>query len=120
MAVLRWSDLPLEEPYPGIHRRRFDGHGFSAVLYHFAPGAAFPLHRHPEEQLVVLLEGRVCLHQGDDRLLLAPGDAAWTPPGVPHAIEALEGPATLLNLVVPRRTRPLALHGEAPPATPGA
>ena len=104
MAVIQWSTLPSEQPYPGVTRVRFDGHGFSAYLYRFAPQAVFPLHRHPEEQILYVVEGWIEMANGDERLEIHAGEGAWTAPGVPHSVRAGSAGAAFLSMVVPRRS----------------
>ena len=51
--------LPIEEPFPGLRRRTFDGSGATVNEYCFEPGASFPLHRHPQEQITLVVDGTV-------------------------------------------------------------
>jgi len=108
-----WAALPEDSPYPGVRRRRFDGGQFTAVRYEFAPGARFPLHHHPEEQLVIVETGDLILQNGDETARLRAGDAAWTPSGVPHGITAGPAGAAFVNIVVPRREREIRVVDEA-------
>lgn len=98
-----FDSLPAEEPYPGLRRRTFDSAGATVNEYTFAPGARFPQHRHPQEQITVVLEGKVTMTvDGRSSELLA---GAWSVvgPGVEHGITAKSGPARILAIVVPRR-----------------
>ncbi|REJ36520.1 MAG: hypothetical protein DIU82_04165 [Bacillota bacterium] len=108
-----WAALAEDSPYPGVRRRRFDGGQFTAVRYEFAPGARFPLHHHPEEQLVIVETGDLILQNGDETARLRAGDAAWTPSGVPHGITAGPAGAAFVNIVVPRRQHDIRVVGEA-------
>ena len=108
-----WAALAEDSPYPGVRRRRFDGGQFTAVRYEFAPGARFPLHHHPEEQLVIVETGDLILQNGDETARLRAGDAAWTPSGVPHGITAGPAGAAFVNIVVPRREREIRVVDEA-------
>lgn len=56
----------------------------------FAPGAAFPAHRHHGKELTFVLEGRVALAEGR---VLGPGESALLGPEDVHAVAAVgEGP----------------------------
>ena len=71
--------------------------------YSFEPGASFPLHRHPEEQITLILEGSVELTvQGDTSILEAGG---WSVVGgdVEHGITAGPEGARIVAIIVPRR-----------------
>ena len=104
MTVIRWSDLVLEEAFPGIQRARMDGQRFSAVYYRFAQGATFPLHAHREEQIIYLVKGTVRMVNGTDTIRLRAGESVHTLPNVAHSITA-EDEVVLINVVVPRRTK---------------
>jgi quercetin dioxygenase-like cupin family protein len=96
--------LDVDTPYPGIERRRLDSDGASVLWYAFEPGAAFPLHRHPQEQITLVEEGTVTLRGGDDEPLeLAAGDWTITAGGIEHAIAAGTAPARIMIVLTPRR-----------------
>ena len=48
------------------------------------PYRTLPIHRHPHEQLGVVLEGAVEVTVGNEARRLGPGDAYSVPPDVPH------------------------------------
>jgi quercetin dioxygenase-like cupin family protein len=100
-----WDDLPEAEPHPGVHARRFDTEHATVVRYELAPGAEYPLHRHPEEQLVQVLVGNLDFQLGDSTLRLAEGDLVHVAGDVRHGARC-RGPDTtvFLNVVIPRRT----------------
>ena len=98
-----FSDLPVEEPYPGLRRRTFDGEGATVNEYVFEPGARFPIHRHSQEQITLIEEGEVELTVGGETALLRAGDWSVVGPDVEHGIRAGDGGARILAIVVPRR-----------------
>lgn len=98
-----WSAQAAHEPHPGVVARRWDGTAMTVVRYEFGPGAAFPSHSHPEEQLVVVLQGTVEFQLGARTILLGRGDEAFVPGGVPHGARAGPTGAILLNVIAPRR-----------------
>ena len=109
-----------EAPYPGIQRRTHDTDEATIVEYAFAPGATFPLHRHPPEQIVVVREGSVELTAG--RLLRTVDAGQWAviPGGEDHGITAGDRGASFLAILVPRRTpeTEITLTERDPGATP--
>lgn len=62
-----------------------------------------PLHVHDDEdEVVVVLEGRLAYRVGDDEGVLQAGGALWFPRAVPHAIaQAGTGPVRFLTVVSP-------------------
>jgi quercetin dioxygenase-like cupin family protein len=56
----------------------------------FKGGEGAEPHRHPHEQIVVVLQGRVRARVGDEEQELGPGSGFHAPSGVPHGITALE------------------------------
>lgn len=104
MHCVNWSDISPRAPQPGVTTRRFDSDGMTIVRYEFAPGAAFPLHSHPEEQVVIVLRGHVRFTVDERPVQLGPGDVCHVGPHVPHGAEAGAEGCEFLNLLSPRRT----------------
>ena len=98
--------IALDEPYPGVRRAAFDTSRATVTRYEFEPGAVFPMHRHPQEQITVLEAGEAEFTVGDDVRVLRPGAWSVVPPGVEHGLAAGRSGARLLAIVVPRRERP--------------
>lgn len=104
----RFEELPESEPYEGLLRRTFDSEHATVSEYRFEPGARFPLHTHPEEQLTFVTEGEIELTAGDEVTRLVKGNWAVLAGGVPHSIRAPDGSAGILAVVIPRRASPTA------------
>ena len=99
-----FETLPAEEPYPGLRRRTFDSAGATVNEYTFAAGASFPIHRHPQEQITIVLEGQVVLTVAGETSPLAEGAWSVVGPDVEHGITAGPGGARILAVIVPRRS----------------
>ena len=68
------------------------------VLVEFAPGAAFPRHSHPGEELVYVTEGLLEYQlEGRPPVTLKAGDVLFIPHGTPHAVKNV-GPGRALEL----------------------
>jgi quercetin dioxygenase-like cupin family protein len=93
----------VDVPYPGIRRRTFDTAQATIAEYAFAPGATFPLHRHPHEQITVVREGSLELTVGGRVTELAPGQWSAIPGHEEHGITAGDDGASFLAILVPRR-----------------
>ncbi|MDR7540487.1 MAG: cupin domain-containing protein, partial [Armatimonadota bacterium] len=99
-VVFRWQEVPEDTARPGVALRRHRGRAMTAVLVRLAPGITVTPQRHPEEQLVHMLSGRLRLQVGDEARVLAPGDAALIPANIPHTGEAIGAePAVYLEVL---------------------
>lgn len=94
---------------PGITTHVFPGDQAMLSVVRLEPDAAGTLHRHPEEQWGVLLEGSAVRVQGEKEYEVSAGDFWRTPGDVPHTIRAGPEGATILDVFSPPRaayTRP--------------
>jgi quercetin dioxygenase-like cupin family protein len=99
------SNLSADTPYPGIRRRTVDCNQATVVQYTFEPGATFPLHRHPQEQITVVRDGALEITAGGQTHRLSQGDWSLVVGGEEHGITAGEKGASFLAILVPRRDR---------------
>jgi quercetin dioxygenase-like cupin family protein len=104
-SVHAWRDIPTELAFDGITRQTVHGDRQTVVRYVYAPGSVFPVHAHAEEQVTVVLTGRIVFEVGGNRVELGPGELAVIPPYVPHGAK-VEGTETVetINMLSPRRT----------------
>lgn len=100
-----FDGLPVAEPFPGIRRESFTTERATVTRYTFEPGAAFPLHRHPQEQITLVLEGEIEMTVRDERRALRAGDWSVVGPDVEHGIAAGSGGARVAAFVSPARAR---------------
>jgi quercetin dioxygenase-like cupin family protein len=100
----RFAELATDEPYPGLERRTFDAIGATVNEYRFQPGARFPVHTHPQEQITLVEEGEVEMTIGDEVEVIAAGGWSVVGPEVPHGIRARDAGARILAIIVPRRS----------------
>ncbi len=102
--ALAWNDLVADEPVPGVRRQIVNGVRQTVVRYVYAPGAVFPVHAHPEEQVTVVLRGRIGFDVAGEHVELGPGEIAVIPGGAPHGA-AVVGPEEVetINALSPRR-----------------
>ncbi len=99
----RFDGLPVEEVYPGIQRRSFTSAQATVASYRFAPGAAFPLHRHPQEQITLVEAGEVEMTIGNQVEPLCAGDWSVIEPDLEHGLRAGPEGAGIVAIVTPRR-----------------
>jgi quercetin dioxygenase-like cupin family protein len=101
-----FDELPADAVYDGITRRNFSSEQATVTNYTFAPGATFPMHRHPQEQITLIQSGEIEMTIGDRVEHLEAGDWSVVQPDVEHGITAGAGGATLVAVVIPRRESP--------------
>ncbi len=108
-----WESLGSEIVYPGITREIVHGDRQTMVRYRYEPGSVFPVHQHPEEQITVVVQGRIRFEIDGATVELGPGEVAVIPPGVPHgAVVAGNELVETFNAMSPRRsTQPGGANG---------
>ena len=94
-----------ERPFEGVWRESYRSSKVSLAAYRFEPGAAFPRHSHPEEQITIFLEGDVEVKIGEETKGFGPGEVCVIAPEVEHEMRAGEEGARFVAMVVPPRER---------------
>jgi quercetin dioxygenase-like cupin family protein len=99
----RFDAMDVDAPFPGVTRRTFTTERATVTAYTFVPGAKFPRHRHPQEQITVVQRGAVRFSVGDTVQALLAGAWSVVPPDVEHELEATDEGAEVLAVIVPPR-----------------
>ncbi|MCZ6835137.1 MAG: cupin domain-containing protein [Planctomycetota bacterium] len=93
-TVFRWEDLEQDSPMDLITRRRIIGDRFMVSEVHLAKGFSVPSHRHENEQIAMVMHGRIRFTIGEGDAVreetLVGGQVLHLPSDVPHGAEALE------------------------------
>jgi quercetin dioxygenase-like cupin family protein len=97
------ADFEAAEIAPGIRTRVLSRGSLMFSLIELDEGAFSSLHRHPEEQMGLVLEGTFERHQDGEVRLLGPGDGFYVPPGAVHGGRAIGGPCRILDVFTPPR-----------------
>jgi quercetin dioxygenase-like cupin family protein len=79
-----WRDKKLKELPDGVKRRVFTTGKIMVVQYLYEPGAVFPEHHHPQDQIVIVEKGEIEFQVGDRTHRLVPGSLLSIPGNVPH------------------------------------
>jgi len=111
MAPSKIELFNLDSAEGGIFRQLADGMtttifpGEQAMLsvVRIDPYTMGQLHRHPEEQWGVMLEGSATRYQDDVEFLIRKGDIWRTPPNAMHTMKAGSDGAVVLDIFAPVR-----------------
>ena len=82
------------------------------MLAQLDAGSRMPEHKHPQEQIVHVLKGRVRLVVAGVPHELTAGEAHYLAPNIPHGVETIEE-TTILDTFSPPREDLLAMDAQA-------
>ena len=105
----------VQAPPPGATRTELQRHDLSVpgreviqVRVELAPGAVFPSHTHPGEEIIYVIEGTWAYEIAGKPVTAKPGDVLFVPAGTIHsARNAGTGTAAELATYVVEKGRPL-------------
>jgi quercetin dioxygenase-like cupin family protein len=98
---------------PGIKRQTMtSGKTMYQMVAELEAGSQMPEHRHPQEQVVHILQGRMRLVVEGKPHELATGDSFYLAGNVPHGVETIED-TRVLDTFSPPRDEYLALDEKA-------
>lgn len=88
---------------PLLARQMIHGENMTVAKIHLAKGAVVPAHSHVNEQITVLLQGKLRFMSDDGDRVIAAGDVLAIPANVRHGVEALED-SVAMDLFCPVRS----------------
>ena len=103
MGILRWNEIEREQMNPLLARQALHGVSMTVARLEIAKGAVVPLHRHVNEQITLMLEGKLRFVIDGVESVVSAGDVMVIPPDAPHLVEALEDSA-VFDLFSPIRS----------------
>ena len=109
------SPLPAQPRPSGTTRTDLQRHDLSVggwetlqALVSFEPGASFPRHSHPGEEVIYVTQGTIEYEVAGKPVTVKAGDVLFIPYGVVHAARNVgEGPATELATYILEKEKPL-------------
>ena len=117
LAMVAGSGSPLSaQPRPAgttrVDLQRHDlsiaGHEAVQLRVEFAPGASFPRHTHPGEEIIYVLTGTIEYEVAGKPVTLKAGDVLFVPAGTVHAARNVgDTPAAELGTYVVEKGKPL-------------
>ncbi len=111
-----WALHAAPKPLPATTRTELQRHDLGIpgretiqARISFEPGAAFPRHRHPGEEIIYVLDGALAYQvEGRPTVTLKAGDVLFIPAETTHAAENVgTGTASELATYVVEKGRPL-------------
>ena len=103
-----WIDI-----CPGIKRQTItSGRTMYQMLAKLEAGSRMPEHRHPQEQIVHILEGKIRLIVDGTPHELSAGDSFYLASNLPHGVETIDE-SRVLDTFSPPRDEYLAIDEQA-------
>ncbi len=103
-----WDELPADHPIDKIERRRIVGDKVMISRVTLDAGFEVPSHRHENEQLAVVLSGRIRFGVGEEgsveEIELVGGETQLLPSNTPHSARAIETTVILAVFSPPSET----------------
>ena len=106
MPILNESDSPQVELSPGFERRELVSGELGAESLTVAhatlhPDGGAPLHTHPTEEAMVILEGEAVAWLGDEEVVVNRGQTVLAPAGVKHGFINRSGKPVRIMAIFP-------------------
>ena len=93
MGILHWNEIEREQMNPLLARQALHGVNMTVARLEITKGAVVPLHHHVNEQITIMLEGKLRFVIDGVESIVSAGDVMVIPPDAPHLVEALEDSA---------------------------
>src|SRR5574341_252904 len=100
MPFYNWSQMPggvISPHYSTAAGPTVKGAKIEVGCYRYPPGTGAKPHRHPEEQVINVLAGKLRVRVGREERILGPGDAVHILPNAEHEARAVEGEVEILS-----------------------
>lgn len=102
--IVAWTASAGELVQPGISRQVIHGEEQTVVRYRYEPGAVFPRHSHPQEQVTIVLQGEIEFDLDGELVRLGPGEIVLIPRNMPHGARVLgQVRVETINTLSPKR-----------------
>jgi quercetin dioxygenase-like cupin family protein len=98
------SAIPWQQLFEGITARAVHGERLTLAVVELEPGAVVAEHHHEDEQLGVVLRGRLTLRVGDEERAMDAGGTWRIASGVVHSGHAGPDGAEVIDVFSPPRS----------------
>ncbi|MBC7826444.1 MAG: cupin domain-containing protein [Chitinophagaceae bacterium] len=95
--IINWNDLAFNKTEKGGRREFFNKPTSQLQKFEMHTTAlnagldSHPPHTHKEEEIILILRGKVTMHIGDQFIKAVPGDVVFLSSGIPHALKNTGG-----------------------------
>lgn len=103
MDITNWKDLETVTMFHLVSRKSFSGKNITVARVHLGRGSTVPGHRHPNEQMTIVLSGKVIFTGEKEVKTATAGDIVHTPSDAYHVVSALED-SIVLDIFSPTRS----------------
>jgi quercetin dioxygenase-like cupin family protein len=97
-----WNEIPREQLNPHLVRQAIHTGQMTVARLELKAGGAVPVHAHENEQISMVLSGRLKFIVAGEEVIVGPGQVLELKPNVPHGVEVLEDCA-VIDLFTPPR-----------------
>jgi len=85
-----FKDKEAKEPVNGIKVRSAFLDNTMMTYMEFEANSKIPMHKHPHEQITMILEGKMDMMVGGVRKVVSKGDVVTIPTNIPHSAQILD------------------------------
>ena len=103
MGILRWNEIEREQLNQSLARKVIHAVNMTVARLELVKGAVVPLHHHVNEQITVMLEGKLRFVIDGVESVVSAGEVMVIAPNAPHLVEALED-SSVFDLFSPIRS----------------
>jgi quercetin dioxygenase-like cupin family protein len=98
-----WATVPRKQISDGVIRQVIHGNTLMTCRLTIAPGTVTAAHRHLNEQMTIVEQGRVRFVLGTGERVFGPGDIVLLPSRFWHGAAALDEEVVLIDIFSPIR-----------------
>lgn len=100
MPFFNWNQMEekvISPQYSTAEGPTIKGRKIEVGRYRYAAGTGAKPHRHPEEQVIIVLAGKLRARVGGEERIVSPGEAVHIPPNTEHEAWTVDGEAQILS-----------------------
>ena len=100
MPFFNWSEMDrsvISPHYSTAEGPTIKGGKIEVGRYRYAAGTGAKPHRHPQEQVINVLSGKMRVRVGEEERVLGPGDAVLIPPNTEHEAWTVDGEVEIVS-----------------------
>ena len=101
--VTCWDTVPVERISEGIDRQMIVGENIMICRLRFDAFVVTPAHRHPHEQMTLVMQGKVKFTLDTEERIVSAGDVLHFPSNHWHGATMLEEEVVLIDIFSPIR-----------------